>query len=108
MLEQPPRSIALSAVVLYELRTGIAKSTFPRKRRRQLQTLLAAVAFLPFGREEADVAGELRAELERKGTPIGQYDILIAATALANRAKLVTRNTTEFSRVAGLELVDWY
>jgi tRNA(fMet)-specific endonuclease VapC len=51
---------------------------------------------------------EIRVALEKGGTPIGPYDILIAATASANNATLVTHNTKEFGRIAGLVLVDWY
>jgi tRNA(fMet)-specific endonuclease VapC len=108
LLAQPPSAIFLPTVVIYELEVGIAKSTDPQKRRQQLKTLIDAVTVLPFGIQEARIAGRTRAELEQKGTPIGRYDILIAATALARGATLVTHNTREFNRVAGLQLQDWY
>ncbi len=68
----------------------------------------AVVATLPFGLAEARRAAQIRAALEVAGTPIGPYDVLIAATALAHGGTLVTHNVQEFDRVAGLPLVDWY
>lgn len=108
LLACPPRTIALSAVVAYELRTGIAKSQEPARRTEQLQSLMNIVTLLPFGDSEAKAAAEIRATLERHGTPIGAYDVLIAATALANNATLITRNLREFSRVPNLRVEDWY
>lgn len=60
------------------------------------------------GVEPAKAAARIRADLESRGLPIGPYDVLIAATALARGAILVTHNTVELSRVAGLRLEDWY
>jgi tRNA(fMet)-specific endonuclease VapC len=108
LLAQPPREIGVPTIVIYELEVGIAKSTSPEKRRRQLTELLAAVTVLPFGATEAQQAARIRAELERAGEPIGPYDILIAATALAHGGRLATRNVKEFGRVPGLSLEDWY
>jgi tRNA(fMet)-specific endonuclease VapC len=62
---------------------------------------------LPFETDDAMHAGEIRAELERAGTPIGHYDYLIAAQARRHGAALVTLNTRKFSRVPGLLVVDW-
>ncbi len=107
LLAQPPSAVFIPTVVVYELEVGIAKSNAPQKRRQQLQTLLSAAQTLPFGLPEAQAAAHLRATLEKLGTPIGHYDTLIAATALANGATLVTHNTSEFSRVSGLQLQDW-
>jgi tRNA(fMet)-specific endonuclease VapC len=63
---------------------------------------------LPFGIDEVRCAASIRANLEKKGTPIGPYDVLIAGTALSNKGILVTHNTKEFERVEGLQLEDWY
>jgi tRNA(fMet)-specific endonuclease VapC len=63
---------------------------------------------LDFGRNAAHCAARIRAELERKGTPIGPFDTLIAGTAVSNQATLVTRNTREFRRIEGLAMEDWY
>ncbi len=108
LLAHSPQEIGIPAVVVYELEVGIAKSTQPEKRRQQLGEMLAVVAALPFGLAEARQAAEIRAALEAGGTPIGPYDVLIAATALANNGTLVTRNVHEFGRVAGLLMTDWY
>lgn len=62
---------------------------------------------LPFDDLAAVAYGSLRAELERQGTPIGQYDMLIAAVALANSLILVTHNVSEFGRISGLVIEDW-
>jgi tRNA(fMet)-specific endonuclease VapC len=108
LLATSPADVAVPAVVVYELETGIAKSADPARRRGQLDRLLRAVALLPFGLEEARAAARVRAHLERAGTPIGPMDTLIAATALARSATLVTRNTREFARVPGLTVEDWF
>jgi tRNA(fMet)-specific endonuclease VapC len=108
LLATPPREVAVPAVALYELEVGIAKAVSPRKRRQQLDEFLTWAAILPFSRVEARKAAKIRAELERKGTPIGPLDTLIAGTAVAHGATLVTRNLEEFGRVAGLRLQNWY
>jgi tRNA(fMet)-specific endonuclease VapC len=108
VLRTPPRSLALPAVVLYELEVGIAKSSAPARRRLQLEQLLALLEVLPFGAAEAAVAARIRAELEQAGTPIGTLDTLIAGTALRHGATLVTRNVKEFQRIDGLAVEDWY
>ena len=108
LLARSPQEIGIPAVVVYELEVGIAKATQPEKRRRQLAEMLAVMATLPFGLAEARQAAQIRAALEAVGTPIGAYDVLIAATALAQGGTLVTHNVQEFGRVAGLPLVDWY
>ncbi|RIZ67196.1 MAG: type II toxin-antitoxin system VapC family toxin [Methylococcales bacterium] len=104
----PPHEIALPSVVLYELEVGIAKSTSPEKRRAQLNELLTLVRVLPFSENEATISAKLRAILEQAGTPIGPLDMMIAGTALANKATLVTHNTKEFSRINQLRLEDWF
>ncbi|WP_089723788.1 type II toxin-antitoxin system VapC family toxin [Candidatus Thiosymbion oneisti] len=106
--EVSPKEIAIPSIVLYELEYGIAKSTSPGKRQAQLKELCSLVEILPFGDEEARLSAAIRANLEKKGTPIGAHDILIAGTALANQGILVTNNTKEFSRVSKLKLENWY
>jgi tRNA(fMet)-specific endonuclease VapC len=104
----PPYEIALPSVVLYELEVGIAKSTAPEKRRTQLNELLTFIRVLPFTEREAAISAKVRAKLEKAGTPIGSLDMMIAGTALANKATLVTHNTKEFSRIDSLRLEDWF
>lgn len=108
LLAASPAEVAVAAVSVYELEVGIAKSSHPAKRRGQLNELLDTIVVLGFDRAAAQAAAKLRAELERRGRPIGPLDTLIAGTALAHRATLVTRNTREFSRVSGLTVVDWF
>lgn len=108
LLATSPREVALPAVVLYELELGLAKSSSPERRRLQVDELVRRVTVLPFGTAEARVTARIRADLERTGEPIGPLDFLIAGTALAHGATLVTHNTKEFSRVRGLSLDDWY
>jgi len=100
--------IALPAISLFEMRYGHAKSSRRAASDLQLDTLLArGIAVIPFEAADADHAGDIRADLEAKGTPIGAYDILIAAQARRRGATLVTANTREFERVPGLLVVDW-
>ena len=108
LLKNPPSGISIPTVVLYELEVCIAKSVYQEKRITQLEALTAVVKILPFGIDEVRCAASIRANLEKKGTPIGPYDVLIAGTALSNKGILVTHNTTEFERVVGLQLEDWY
>ncbi len=108
LLATSPAALSIPTVVVYELETGIAKSTDPVKRRGQLEQLLRAVTVLPFGLDDAKAAAAVRARLEADGTPIGPIDTLIAGTALANRRVLVTRNVSEYGRVPGLVVADWY
>ena len=108
LLETPPQKIGIPTIVLYELESGIAKSTRPEKRRHALETLLSVVHILPFDAASATAAAEIRAELEKAGTPIGALDLLIAGTAVAHAKILVTHNTNEFSRIPTLRLVDWF
>lgn len=104
----PPSQVGVPAVVVYELETGIAKSMEPEKRRAQLDRFLDVVRVVPFGHAEAVETGRLRARLEKAGTPIGPIDLLIAGTALAGGATLVTRNLREFQRVPDLRVVSWH
>lgn len=108
LLATPPKDIGLPSIVLYEISVGIEKAASPDKRKMQLDQFSEVVNILPFGSKEASCAAGIRAELDKRGTPIGPYDILIAATALSNKGTLVTHNTKELSRITGLQLEDWY
>lgn len=108
LLRTSSREIALPSIMLYELEVGIAKSSFAKHRRKQLEEVTHWITIIPFGVEEARTAARIRAELEATGTPIGPMDTLIAGTALTHRATLVTRNVREFGRVRELGLVNWY
>jgi len=100
--------VGIPAIVLYELWYGIKKSVRPEENIARLSTFLALdVTPWPFDAEDAREAGEIRATLDRSGTPIGPYDILIAAQARRLGALLVTANKREFARVPGLKTEDW-
>lgn len=108
LLATPPAQVAVPALSAYEIEVGIARSTDPAKRREQWRSMLKVVRLIPFAAEEAQVAAMVQAALIKAGTPPGPIDTLIAGTALAHDAVLVTRNTREFSRVSGLKTVDWF
>ncbi len=108
LLASEPREVAVPAISVYELEVGIAKSTSPQKRRQQLDELLRWARILHFTRLEARASARIRAELEKKGAAIGPLDTLIAGTAMAHGATLVTRNIDEFGRIDGLKLENWY
>ena len=97
--------VAVSAIVAHELFYGAFKS----RRAIQNLALIDALQFeiLEFDKEDARQAGEIRALLASKGTPIGPYDVLIAGQAVARSMILVTHNTQEFERVPGLRIEDW-
>jgi len=97
--------VAISAIVVHELYYGAFKS----RRTSQNVALIDALRFsvLEFDREDARKAGEIRAYLASKGTPIGPYDVLIAGQSVARNLILVTHNTGEFGRVPGLRIEDW-
>lgn len=103
-----PRSqLRLSSVVKAELLYGARKSSRVAENLRLLERFFDSIASLPFDDGCAEEYGLLREELDRAGTPIGANDMLIAATARAHHAILVTHNVREFSRVADLRLEDW-
>ena len=99
LLSKSPREIGIPSVVVFELEYGIAKSTSPNKRMQQLNKLCSLISMLPFSEIEAKAAAAIRVELERKGTPIGHYAVLIAGTAFHHNEVLVTNNTNEFKRI---------
>ena len=100
--------LALSSVVLFELWYGVAKSSQVPENTERLRILLSGdLDLLDFDDEDARIAGQVRAALEKGGTPIGAYDVLIAGQALRRGLTVVTADTSEFSRVAGLKWEDW-
>ncbi|MDX2217536.1 MAG: type II toxin-antitoxin system VapC family toxin [Burkholderiales bacterium] len=108
LLATPPDQVAVCTVSLFELETGLRKSSSPKQRRKQLDAFVSAAQVWDLDRAAAAAAADIRAALEAKGQPIGPLDNLIAGIALAHDAMLVTRNLREFSRVAKLKTVDWH
>ncbi len=108
LFKVPPAEVAIPAIVLFEIETGLAKSPEATRRRAQLDEAVSTIRILPFGGNEARSAARIRADLEGAGKSIGPYDVLIAGTALAHGATLVTRNVREFRRISGLAIENWY
>jgi tRNA(fMet)-specific endonuclease VapC len=102
-------AIHVPTIVLFELWFGIWKSARFNTNVEKLARFVAhsGIGLLSFDEEDARVAGEVRTVLERRGTPIGPYDLLIAAQTLRRDAVLVTSNGSEFGRVNGLTVEDW-
>lgn len=107
---QRPQDVAVPAIVEYELRYGLLRlpPEMAAPRLAALTTLLLPMQKLPFDSECADHAARIRTTLEAAGNPIGPHDTLIAATALRHGATLITRNEREFSRVPGLQWINWH
>lgn len=101
--------LALCAPVVAELWYGVARSDPQRREhnRHRLDLLLQGLPCLPLAGESARRCGELRAQLTGAGTPIGPYDVQIAAIALTEDLTVVTRNLREFERVPGLRVENW-
>jgi tRNA(fMet)-specific endonuclease VapC len=99
--------LAISTIVLTELLHGAAKSARAAENRRAVEGFAARLEVLAFDSEAAAHAGDIRAELERAGQPIGGYDVLIAGHARSRGLVVVTGNLREFLRVAGLRCEDW-
>ncbi|WP_302319231.1 type II toxin-antitoxin system VapC family toxin [Gordonibacter pamelaeae] len=106
--ESDPRLFKIPAIVEGELRVGAEKSSNPEKARWLVDEFMLPFEVLPFDSSCARAYGRIRAQLERAGKTIGHNDLLIAATALANNAVLVTGNVDEFKRVPGLSIESWH
>lgn len=101
------RDICISSITYAELMHGVEKSQARMKNLLALKFFLSSITILPFGMQASEEYGKIIADLQIKGTPIGPMDTLIAAHAKAENLILVTNNTREFQRVAGLALEDW-
>jgi len=105
--QHPPAEIALCSIVKAELLYGARHSQRVEANLQLLQRFFKPLTSLNFDDRCAEEAGQIRADLAAQGKPIGPNDVLIAATARAYDAVLITHNTGEFSRVTGLRLEDW-
>ena len=99
--------VGISAITFCELQFGVTNSSKPDKNQLALTEFLAPLEVLDFPSAAAVTFGEVRSRLKRAGTPIGSYDLLIAAHALEQGFTLVTNNLKEFKRVPGLKLENW-
>lgn len=107
LAELTPDDIRLCSVVKSELYYGAYKSTKRDRNLANLNRFFSQFISLPFDDNAAAIAGQVRAQLDVAGTPIGSNDLLIAAIALSNDLTLVTHNTREFGRINGLKYEDW-
>ncbi|MCB0078886.1 MAG: type II toxin-antitoxin system VapC family toxin [Anaerolineales bacterium] len=105
--EQPLGSVGVSTITVAELSTGVAKSSQPATNRKALARFLLPLQIYSFDEKAAMRYGEVRAALERQGTPIGSMDMLIAAHTLTVGCTLVTHNKRHFEHVEGLLIDDW-
>ena len=108
LLATSPQQLAVSTITLFELETGLRKSGASEARRAQLAAFAASAQVLPFDSDAATEAADIRVQMELAGTPIGPLDTLIAGTARAARATLVSRNLREFQRVPQLAVENWF
>lgn len=100
--------VAISSITLAELEFGVQASANIEKNTIALYKFLSIIEILDFDSSAATEYGKIRADLKRKGTPIGNMDMLIAAHAKSEDLIVVTHNTREFERVEGLQLEDWF
>ncbi|MFZ3211548.1 MAG: PIN domain-containing protein [Terriglobales bacterium] len=107
LLAQSREDVAVSVITEAELRTGAAKSASAAKTLRLVENFLRPLSIIDFTSDDAASYAQVRARLERAGTPIGPLDTLIAAQAVARKLVLVSNNQREFNRVAGLRLENW-
>jgi len=99
--------IGISSISLSELLYGVSKSSKPEQNRIALMQFIAPLEILAYGDEASQYYGDLRAHLEKQGTPIGSLDMLIAAHALSIPCTLVTNNEKEFIRIPDLKIDNW-
>ena len=99
--------VGISSIVLAELLFGAKASARPDENSGDVRNLTSAVQVIDFDRLAADAYGSIRLSLQKRGLPIGEADMLIAAAALSRGAVLVTHNRKHFELVEGLNLEDW-
>jgi tRNA(fMet)-specific endonuclease VapC len=102
-----PGTVGISSITAAELQFGISKSDFPEKNRSALEHFLIPLEIFDFDYKAAINYGRIRSQLEKKGLPIGQLDMLIGAHAYTIGAVFVTNNLKEFNRIEGLQTENW-
>ncbi len=105
--QHSPQEVAICTITLFELQYGIEKSQYRQRAEDALTKFLLPLDLIDLDRSAAIEAASIRAQLERKGMPIGPYDLLIAGLARSRDMTLVTNNTREFERIVGLHLENW-
>ena len=106
-LEYQIGDIGISSITLSELRYGVAKSTHRERNAKALDEFIIPLELVCYDESAAHVYGDIRAALEKAGTPVGPMDMLIAAHAVSLGIPLVTNNTREFLRIPHLNVIDW-
>ena len=106
-LEYQVGDIGISSITLSELRYGVAKSTHREKNSKALDEFIIPLEVVSFDEDAAHVYGDIRANLEKAGMPIGAMDMRIAAHAVSLGIPLVTNNIREFVRIPSLNIIDW-
>lgn len=107
LLSTDREDVAVSVITEGELRTGAAKSSSAVKTLRLIENFLRPLTIVEFTSRDAIAYADIRAKLERSGTPIGPLDTLIASQAVARKLTLVSNNEREFRRIAGLAVENW-
>jgi len=105
--QHSPKDVGISVITLFELQYGVEKSRYRQQSEDALDRFLKPLSIIPLDDASALAAAAIRAQLEKKGTPIGPYDLLIAGLALSSDMILVTHNIKEFQRIPGLSLENW-
>ncbi|MDR3527832.1 MAG: PIN domain-containing protein [Rhizomicrobium sp.] len=106
--QRAPSDLAVSVITEHEVEYGLQRAPhLPAPVVEAMRDLMGAVTVLALEREDARMAASIRAQLAAQGTPLGAYDLLLAATALRHNLIMVSHNTSEFSRLSGLRLEDW-
>jgi tRNA(fMet)-specific endonuclease VapC len=100
-------NIGISSITLSALFYGVEKSSQPDRNRMAVTLFAAPLKIFPYGHQASPFYGKIRCHLERKGTPVGAMDLLIAAQALSERCVLVTNNEREFKSVPALKIENW-
>jgi tRNA(fMet)-specific endonuclease VapC len=102
-----PSDVGVSSITVAELEYGAYKSQRQEQNRAALSQFLIPLEILPFDERATQTYGQIRAELERRGTVIGSMDMLIASQAISLGLSLVTNNVRELSQIPGLTLENW-
>jgi tRNA(fMet)-specific endonuclease VapC len=108
LLRLRPDQVAVSVITAGELYYGAAKSAREAEETAKVEALLTPMTLLPLNDPILRSFGSLKAQFERVGERLDNFDLLIAATALAEGRILVTLNTRHFRRIDGLQLEDWH
>lgn len=107
ILTVPPSEIAVSSVTVFEMEYGAARKNWGDHLKKRMYILLSTFQIIPFTAEDAIAAGQIRADLAKRGEIIGGYDVMIAGQGVSRGFTVVTHNTGEFKRIPNIRLEDW-